>query len=86
MTTREQIIAAAKEAGLFAYGDPLERFYSIAHEDGRASRDEEIAELRKQLTSRDAEIFELKNGKLVRRIYKDGKLVATEVVHLEEPI
>jgi hypothetical protein len=49
MTTREQIIAAAKDAGLFAYGDPLERFYSIAHEDGRASRDEEIAELRKQL-------------------------------------
>jgi len=41
MTTREQIIAAANESGLIAYGAPLERFYAIAFEAGRVAEREE---------------------------------------------
>jgi hypothetical protein len=47
-TEREQIIAAAKEAGVFNSIPipqllPLERFYAIAHEDGRVAEREECA-------------------------------------------
>lgn len=66
MTTREQIIAAAKQADPgFAGGpdadgtmadsivgiDAVERFYTIAFGDGAASRDVEIAALRQQLAT-----------------------------------
>ena len=74
MTTREQIIAAAKQADPgFAGGpdadgtmadsivgiDAVERFYTIAFGDGAASRDVEIAALRQQLAAKDDEIRDL---------------------------
>lgn len=55
MTTREEIIAVAKEAGLQTYltrdchWTGLGKFYAIAHEAGAASRDAEIAELKDAL-------------------------------------
>lgn len=52
MTTREEIIAVAKEAGLQTYltrdchWTGLGKFYAIAHEAGVASRDAEVARLK----------------------------------------
>ena len=50
MTTREEIIAAAKEAGFTAYeiditGSYIERLYAIAYEDGRQAELEECAKV-----------------------------------------
>jgi len=61
MTTREEIIAAAKEAEfgtLTPYGEECaERFYTIAFEAGAASRDAEIQRL--QFALADSEALEL---------------------------
>lgn len=64
MTTREQIIAAAKEAGfnpgflghiyVGSSTEAVERFYAIAHEAGAASRDAEIADLKRELDNEQA--------------------------------
>lgn len=57
MTTREQIIAAAKEAGFPEWentDDPeflkvIEKLYVVAFQSGAASRDAEVAQLRELL-------------------------------------
>ena len=64
MTTREQIIAAAKEAGIHENWNPadwyqvspeqLPIFYNIAYEAGAASMDAEIADLKRELDNEQA--------------------------------
>ena len=57
MTTREQIIAAAKEAGFPEWentDDPeflkvIEKLYVVAFQSGAASRDAEVAELNRRI-------------------------------------
>lgn len=93
MTTREKIIAAAKQAGLYVTGYPqwLESFCQIAQSDGQriAELESERDELREQLAAAQAEAMEQARivgmgGEREIALQQHVKLLRDALVHYAE--